>query len=182
MSSALKILQLFEAGYKVLQIAMALFSPESIIRTYGACSNSWLLQSYRIMEDSELSDIEISGWWAFATIALVIAGGATLVARMIGPDAIEMLIKGSLITIFMVGGILVGLLGTQAIGASQLWGLGIAETESAQRDKLGSPHGNSASTTEFVDESFADDEDIDPFYEIMRQNRSGRSAARPPAF
>lgn len=134
-------------------------------------------QSNRIMENPELTDVEISGWWAFATIALVIAGGAMIVARTIGPEAVDMLIKCSLITVFMLGGVLVGLLATQAIGASQLWGLGIEET-AVQHGQLDFAEERKAvANRESVSEALEDDEEIDPFYEIMKQNRSRKSAA-----
>ena len=133
------------------------------------------------MEDQEFVDVQISGWWGVATVLFVVAGGAMIIAKMIGLEAIDMLINTSLIAIFMCGGILLGLLTIQALGASQLWGLGTEEAASPSVEAAHKKH--STSLAEFENdlepsnETFDTDDDIDPFYEIMKQNRSSNFAA-----
>lgn len=133
------------------------------------------------MEDQEFADVQISGWWGVATVLFVIAGGTMIIAKMIGPEAVDLLINSSLIAIFMSGGILLGLLVIQALGASQLWELGAEETSAPVAETPQETH--SSTLAEFADElesspnSIDESDDIDPFLEIMKQNRGSKFAA-----
>lgn len=130
------------------------------------------------MEDHDAIEMELSIWWGVATLVLMVGGGAVLIARNIGPQAMETLLFTSLMLVFLVGGVLLGALATQALGSSHRWGL--AEGESTlledSRNQRGL-HSGSANTHDSGPASLLDDDEIDPFYEILKRNRSAKKAA-----
>lgn len=133
------------------------------------------------MSVDESNDVELSGWWGVAAIALFVCGAAFLAARNIGPEAVQQLMQGSLILIFLTGGMLLGLLFAQACGAGMRWGMSdssITETFATESKKQSAiPISEFASEIEQEVAAEETEEDVDPFYEILKQNRSPRSAA-----
>jgi len=130
------------------------------------------------MEDRDTIEMELSLWWGVATLVLVIGGGAVLIARNIGPQVMETLLFTSLMLVFLVGGVLLGALATQALGSGLRWGL--SEDESTHLPNSENPAtllSANTSSTEGEPISSLDDEEIDPFYEILKRNRSAKKAA-----
>ncbi len=130
------------------------------------------------MTDHETIEMELSLWWGVATLVLMVGGGAILIARNIGPQAIETLLYTSLMLVFLAGGVLLGALATQALGSSQRWGLSDEETpllaNPRKQATLLSLNENSAKGDSTL--SFEKSE-VDPFYEILKRNRSSKKAA-----
>jgi hypothetical protein len=130
------------------------------------------------MENRDTVEMGLSIWWGAAILALMVCGGAVLIARNIGPQAIETLLYTSLMLVFLAGGVLLGALATQALGSSQRWGLADGETPFLE-DTLNQKalHSGSVNTDESGPASLLGDDEIDPFYEILKRNRSAKKAA-----
>lgn len=122
--------------------------------------------------------IDVSSWWGMATISLVVCGGTVLIAQSLGPGVVQTLIYSSLIAVFAAGGVMIGYLAMQALGAGQRWDLGNVEDAEEQR----SPSPNSSSSS-FVlrglEEPVTDETNTapDPFTEILKRNSIDRRAA-----
>lgn len=118
-------------------------------------------------------ELQLSGWWSVATIAFLTIGVAVVIARLIGPTALDNLILFTLMGIFLVGGVLLGLLLTQAIGASQRWNLLRVTEEEAP---LSTVHHREPVAAPSESDTLSGNA-VDPFYEILKQNRGANRAA-----
>ncbi len=123
-------------------------------------------------------ELELSAWWGAGAFGLFAIGGAFLIARTQGSEAVLTLMQASLMLIFLVGGILLGLLCTQALGASQRWQLS-EEFENDQKTENPKTARLQVSSQRKSIPSHAtgDDEEIDPFYEILKRNHSDKKVA-----
>ncbi len=123
-------------------------------------------------------ELELSGWWAMGAFGVFVAGGAFLIARAQGPDAVVTLMQVSLMIVFFVGGILLGLLCMQALGASQRWNLS-EEFDSANETVPLKPTVAQTSKIQTAGSTSAveADDEIDPFLEILKRNHPGKRAA-----
>lgn len=135
------------------------------------------------MSQQEESDVERSAWWGIATIGLIGFGAIGLSAQMLSPSVMEVLIWSLLIPIFVAGGILLGLLAMQAFGSSQTWGLTEEFDRSPSQTKTITAQtrqvnvvatrlpGQPAQAEEHLEE------EVDPFYEILKRHHSSGKAA-----
>ena len=131
------------------------------------------------MQDHDTMELELSVWWGVAVLALMVGGGAIFVARNLGPQAVETLLATTLMLVFLVGGVLLGALSIHALGSSQRWGLANDETDLPVNQSSNQP-GHlrvNANSTEGKSISALEDDDIDPFLEILKRNRSAKKAA-----
>lgn len=135
------------------------------------------------MSQQEKSDAERSAWWGIATISLIAIGTLGLSAQMLSPSVTEVLIWSLLIPIFVAGGILLGLLAMQVFGSSQTWGLTEDFAQSVSQTKTISAQTPQVNVLEkHLSEQFAKpeehfEEEVDPFYEILKRHHSPGKAA-----
>ncbi|QDT32430.1 hypothetical protein [Thalassoglobus polymorphus] len=128
-------------------------------------------------------ELELSGWWALGAFGVFVAGGAFLIARAQGPEAVATLMQASLMLVFFVGGILLGLLCMQALGASQRWDLSEEfdsenETVSLQPTVTQTSQKRTARSRTAGSKTAAEnDDEIDPFLEILKRNHPTQRAA-----
>lgn len=130
------------------------------------------------MEENDSIDVELSIWWGVATLVLIVGGSAVLVAQNLGPEAVKTLLYTSLMLVFLVGGVLLGALATQALGSGQRWGFAddqpsaFLDTPSQEKTRLTSLDSGGSETI-----SPQEEDGIDPFYEILKRNRAAKKAA-----
>ena len=132
------------------------------------------------MEDRDTVELELSVWWGVAALALIVGGGAIFAAQNLGPQAVETLLLSTLMLVFLVGGVLLGALIIQALGSCQRWGLANDEIELPVNHPSQQPGDLRVSVNLTEGDSlcsFEEEDDIDPFLEILKRNRSTKKAA-----